>query len=314
MNERRSSQKLAAAGVALLLGALLALVVSNGIVRAESRQPGVACEGGTDNSWPGARMGPGMMGGGMMGGMSGRQTAGPQAFRSNGEGIYCTGLSSIGRRILFQGGPMWLSMHGGGCVSCHGLDGRGGTPVPMGSAIPPDISYYTLVNNHGGHGDGGSHRPYTEELIKRAIVRGIDPEGNRLDPTMPRWDMSDRDLADLIAYLKTFGRTRAELSAEEAHHEETDSYSDAADRADNAGHSPSQSSAEDGHAHDGYDSHGSADQSSAVLGAAEAGQPSYGLLLSLAAVVGLTFGTVSFLKSREAPSMSATKSEEEARS
>lgn len=53
------------------------------------------------------------------------------------------------------------------------------------------------------------HPPYTDELIKRAITEGLDPGGKPLDKTMPRWKMSDRDLDDVIAYLKQLSGGKA---------------------------------------------------------------------------------------------------------
>src|SRR3989304_5198743 len=105
----------------------------------------------------------------------------------------------------FQGGPMWLAMHGGGCVSCHGVSGRGGVPVMMGTAIPADIRYAALTTEdaHEKGKEEEEHPPYTDELIKRAITQGLDPAGKSLDWTMPRWQMTEEDLNDLIAYLKT---------------------------------------------------------------------------------------------------------------
>jgi hypothetical protein len=38
---------------------------------------------------------------------------------------------------------------------------------------------------------------------KRAITEGVDPAGEPLDLTMPRWQMSERDLDDLLEFLKT---------------------------------------------------------------------------------------------------------------
>jgi cytochrome c oxidase subunit II len=46
------------------------------------------------------------------------------------------------------------------------------------------------------------HPPYTEETLKRAIIQGIDPAGEPLEWPMPRWNMSDEDLNDLIDFLK----------------------------------------------------------------------------------------------------------------
>jgi cytochrome c oxidase subunit 2 len=124
----------------------------------------------------------------------------PQVYVSNGETIYFTGRNDRGERIPFDGAPMWLSTHGGSCATCHGADGRGGAPVMMGTEIPGDIRYSHLTEEE--HEEGEEHPPYTDELIKRAITLGLNPAGDPLDPTMPRWRMSDRDLNDLIEFLK----------------------------------------------------------------------------------------------------------------
>jgi cytochrome c oxidase subunit 2 len=152
-----------------------------------------------------AQMGGGMMGGGMMG-RGGYGYGYPQRFASNGEQIFFTGTSWRGGIIPFEGGPMWLRMHGGGCVSCHGSTGQGGAPVMMGTAIPPDIRYKSLTSGEHHHGEGEEgeeHEKYTDDLIKRAVTRGIDPEGKPLDWTMPRYYMNDVDFYDLLEFLKT---------------------------------------------------------------------------------------------------------------
>ncbi len=43
--------------------------------------------------------------------------------------------------------------------------------------------------------------PYTVALLERAISTGIDNEGKKLDPVMPRWQMSPRDLHDVAVYV-----------------------------------------------------------------------------------------------------------------
>ena len=129
----------------------------------------------------------------------------PQGYASNGETIYFTGFNDQGERIPFSGGPMWLSMHGGGCASCHGPDGRGGAPVMMGTEIPPDIRYHHLIEeeHEEEHEEEEAHPPYTDETIKRAITEGVEPDGEPMDLTMPRWQMSERDLDDLLEFMKT---------------------------------------------------------------------------------------------------------------
>lgn len=125
----------------------------------------------------------------------------PQEYVSNGQMIYFTGRNQQDQRIPFDGAPMWLYTHGGSCASCHGADGRGGAPVMMGTEIPADIRYGHLIEEENEEGE--EHPPYTDELIKRAITLGLNPAGEPLDPTMPRWRMSDQDLDDVIQYLKT---------------------------------------------------------------------------------------------------------------
>jgi len=147
----------------------------------------------------GNMMGSGMMGGGMMSsGMMGNGYS-KDSFSSNGERVYYTGIDSTGRRIGFEGGPMWLTMRGGSCVNCHGTNGKGGVPVMMGTEIPED-----LTNLYAPHSQGDEKMvPYNDDLLKRAITKGIDANGESLDPTMPRWYMPEKDLNDLVAYIKT---------------------------------------------------------------------------------------------------------------
>jgi len=122
-------------------------------------------------------------------------------FRTSGEMLYYTGVSKRGTRMVpVEGGPMWLSMHGGSCVSCHGEDGRGGE-VMMCTEKAPDIRYSVLTS--GMVHDGEKEPPYTsDEQIKRAITEGINQEGEELDLCMPRWNMTEEDLNDLLEYLK----------------------------------------------------------------------------------------------------------------
>jgi hypothetical protein len=126
------------------------------------------------------------------------------SYISNGERIYYLGIDGEGRRIRTRGGPHWLYRMGGSCVNCHGPDGRGGFPVMMGTEVPSDIRFASLVSDEHSHVEEGTNgRRYTEESIKKAITQGVEPDGERLDPTMPRFDMTDKDIDDLIGFLKT---------------------------------------------------------------------------------------------------------------
>lgn len=125
------------------------------------------------------------------------------SFASNGEQIFFTGTSSRGT-IFTTEGPFWFQMHGGGCATCHGPNGHGGRVAMMGSFTAPNITYKVLTGeeeSEENHEEG--HEAYTDAQIKQAITRGIEPDGGELSQNMPRWQMSDKDLDDVIEYLKT---------------------------------------------------------------------------------------------------------------
>ena len=138
-----------------------------------------------------------------------RGDSGPSEFVSNGERIYFTGSSASGSPINAIGGnghtSMHMRVHGTGCVSCHGVEREGGRLWPQFWVKAPALTSAALFENHesgeesDGHGDHGS---YDRQSLRRAITQGIDPTGVRLDSAMPRWDMSQSDLNDLLAYLE----------------------------------------------------------------------------------------------------------------
>jgi cytochrome c oxidase subunit II len=127
-------------------------------------------------------------------------------YSSNGERIYFTGTSGHDR-ITFSGGDFGGMMGGGGmmgsqlaCANCHGPDGRGRQFVMhMAEITAPDIRWSTLTKAEPGM----DHPPYDEQTFKQAVTQGLDPAGHPLEAAMPHWQMSDQDLDDLIAFLKT---------------------------------------------------------------------------------------------------------------
>ena len=128
------------------------------------------------------------------------------SYASNGERIYFTATSSSGNPVTYTGSITML--HSISCVNCHGADGRGGrVNMMMWSFDVPDITWEHLTSEeHDENGTGEEdheHPPYTEETVKRAITEGVDPAGEPLDEEMPRWNMSEKDLDDLISFLKT---------------------------------------------------------------------------------------------------------------
>jgi mono/diheme cytochrome c family protein len=128
-------------------------------------------------------------------------------YGSNGERIYFTSESSSGQPITYSGSIRM--MHSITCANCHGQEGKGGRVSMMMSYFDaPDITWHVLTQEEGheevsGEKEHEEHPPYTEETLKRAITRGVDPAGEPLDDEMPRWRMSGQDLDDLVEFIKT---------------------------------------------------------------------------------------------------------------
>ncbi len=124
------------------------------------------------------------------------------SFASSGEQIYFTAVDARGELIRSTGGPRYGGMMGGrlACVSCHGADGRGGPHwMHMQPMDAPDIRYATLAQEE----HEGGRMEYNLEMFRQAVVLGQHPNGEPLSADMPRWSLSDEDLAALFEYLKT---------------------------------------------------------------------------------------------------------------
>lgn len=140
----------------------------------------------------------------LLAGCTGGGGSAPYPIESNalaaGQRIYDDGIGPDGRRIGRIGGVS-MPMMGDGCAACHGADGHG-TSTMMVTA--PDITYGNLTDPAGMVETDGSHGPvYTDALIERAVVGGVGADGDELDRTMPRWQLSEQAWTDLLAYLKT---------------------------------------------------------------------------------------------------------------
>jgi cytochrome c oxidase subunit 2 len=117
-----------------------------------------------------------------------------------GARIYLDGLGEAGVVPRTAVGP---GMMGGGCATCHGLDGRGGRfSMMMGTFEAPDITYDTLTGEHAEEGEHAEDEEWTDDDIRRSIEEGLKPDGDRLDPFMPRWQLTDSEFNALLEYLK----------------------------------------------------------------------------------------------------------------
>ena len=120
----------------------------------------------------------------------------------NGKQIYHQGSSNSGVPIT-----AWLEQSSVSipatalpCANCHGEDGLG---RPEGGVLPPALTWNYLNKSYGHEHPGGRKHPaFTDQTLGVSIRQGVDPAGNPLHGTMPRYELSPEDLADLIAYLK----------------------------------------------------------------------------------------------------------------
>ena len=103
--------------------------------------------------------------------------------------IFLNGKDAAGFRVLAERPPLRTS-----CAACHRANGSGGVHLP-GGAISADLRHKALVVDQ--------NPPYTLASLERAISTGVDNIGKPLDPVMPHWKMSPRDLHDVAAYVLT---------------------------------------------------------------------------------------------------------------
>jgi mono/diheme cytochrome c family protein len=111
------------------------------------------------------------------------------ASLTNGRDIFQTGHDADGVQIVAVTPPLYPR-----CAACHGSTGAGGMHFPDG-AVSADLRHKALVTDQ--------KHPYTIATLQRAISTGIDNDGQKLDPVMPRWKLSGRDLHDVAEYVFT---------------------------------------------------------------------------------------------------------------
>lgn len=125
---------------------------------------------------------------------------------------------AAGKRIYTQGvgdspSPIQAVLGGGGsripgslmpCSSCHGPDGQG---RPEGGVTPSNITWDVLARSLTSGERLARQRPaYDLTSLRHAITEGVDPAGHKLGLSMPRFVMSQNDLANLMAYLRLLGK------------------------------------------------------------------------------------------------------------
>ena len=158
------------------------------------------------------------------------------ASPSLGARLYLKGLDAEGAQVratIQDGAP--LSGPRLGCVACHRASGFGSSeggyysPPINGPTLfsPRQLDRARFLANRFEQAQPQRYRirlsqphmrpAYTQETLARALRSGIDAAGQPLDPTMPRYDLKDGDVANLTAYLKNLssqvdaGKTQEEI-------------------------------------------------------------------------------------------------------
>ncbi|MEJ2691920.1 MAG: hypothetical protein P8166_02415 [Candidatus Thiodiazotropha sp.] len=129
-----------------------------------------------------------------------------------GSRLYLEGIRPSGETITGRvRGDIELSGKQVICGTCHRRSGMGSSE---GDQVIPAVAGKMIFNPlrlpTSSDPMAPTQRPaYSEETLKRAIRLGIDSNGLPLDPLMPRYPLSDRELDLLIGYLKTLSREQS---------------------------------------------------------------------------------------------------------
>lgn len=118
-------------------------------------------------------------------------------YASPGERIFLTATDETGNslqaKLDISGMPMQGMMSRRiACVNCHGEDAKGDFLFPDGTTKSADIRWITLESEG-----------FDSATFKSAVTQGKDEKGAALSAWMPRWTITDTQLKDLEAYLKT---------------------------------------------------------------------------------------------------------------
>ena len=145
-------------------------------------------------------------------------------LRAIGERIYRDGVLPSGkpvRAVQANGTPMAPGFVA--CIGCHRRSAMGCMEGTM--QVPPlirEVLGRSGVESAQGFGNNFRRllvRPaYDDASLAKAIRHGIDSAGQPLVAPMPRYQLANREMAALIAYLKSLGKGRGPgISDDEIH-------------------------------------------------------------------------------------------------
>ena len=151
---------------------------------------------------------------------TGGPETGDESLAETGRRIYEQGVLPDGSalRAMRPEGFLLEGQHAA-CVTCHRDSGMGSIEGSLGSTIlvPPVAGplLFAPARFHGSYLDPSHHwvpnqaweraltrGAYDQASLARSLREGVDPDGHPLVAPMPRYDLDDRAVAALAAYLR----------------------------------------------------------------------------------------------------------------
>jgi len=127
-----------------------------------------------------------------------------------GKHIYREGKLPAGQAIEANvQGNLKLTGDLAACVNCHRRSGFGASEGGLTARTVTGPILFNILNTphpkmHSSVTASQRIRPaYTDETLARAIREGVDSAGRPLNAAMPRFDLDNKAMDNLIAYLKT---------------------------------------------------------------------------------------------------------------
>jgi hypothetical protein len=126
-----------------------------------------------------------------------------------GRSIYRDGMLASGEpvRATTEKGVV-LKGAAAACVGCHRRSGLGGSEGqsnirPIAGRLLFSSLQSQIARRWGMPADAAALRPaYTRSSLARVLREGVDPAGRLLEPLMPRYELSDEEVAGLHTYLE----------------------------------------------------------------------------------------------------------------
>lgn len=132
------------------------------------------------------------------------QQPAPDGDAARGRAIYWEGQdgTSAEMQVLLGAEKIEAPATAFACVNCHAAEGQG---TAEGGVKPAPVTWEALTTARTSALTGRPRPPYDARTLTRALRLGVNSAGERLHLAMPRYRLTDRQAADLVAFLKILG-------------------------------------------------------------------------------------------------------------